>query len=121
MKKWIVVILLISSSVLFTDVALAQEKKKDVKFSSKIDVAYSNSMKGIYFALENIPKRKNSVSKELISNNELIAKVKISKEVGGVSVHSVGFYNSYKVSVEIYRDYKSLKDEGFIEYIPRIE
>ncbi|MCF6271063.1 MAG: hypothetical protein L3J41_15225 [Melioribacteraceae bacterium] len=88
-------------------------------FKDKVDIAYANAMKGVYFAFENIPERKNSVSKDLISDNELIAKVKISKEVGGVFVQSVGFYNTYKVTAEIYRDYKSLKDEGLIEYIPR--
>ena len=88
-------------------------------FNNKVDIAFANAMKGVYFAFENIPERKNSISKDLVSDDELIAKVKISKEVGGVYVQSVGFYNTFKITAEIYRDYKSLKDEGLIEYIPR--
>ena len=88
-------------------------------FRTRVDSAYLNAMKGVYFALENIPERKNSISQDLITNNELVAKVKISKETGGVFVQSVGFYKTYKVTTEIYRDYKSLKDDGIIDYIPR--
>ncbi len=105
--------------LLFPILMFGQTIEEKSKFNDKVDSAYANAMKGVYFALENIPERKNSVSKDLISNDELIAKVKISKEVGGVYVHSAGFYKTFKVIAEIYRDYKSLKTEGYIEYIPR--
>ena len=105
--------------ILFPILLFGQTVKEDSGFKSKMDIAYANAIKGVGFALENIPERKNSVSKELITNDELISKVKISKGVGGISVNAVGFYNSYKVTVEIYRDYKTLKKEGVIEYIPR--
>lgn len=105
--------------LLFPILMFGQTIEEKSGFKEKVDSAYANAMKGVYFALENIPEKKNSVSKELISKNELIAKVKISKEVGGVHVHSTGFYKTFKVVTEIYRDYKSLKTEGLIEYIPR--
>jgi len=105
--------------LLFPILMFGQPVEKKSGFKDKVDIAYANAMKGIYFALENIPERKNSISKDLISDDELIAKIKISKGVGGVYVQSVGFYNTFKVTTEIYRDYKSLKDEGLIEYIPR--
>ncbi len=104
---------------LFPILIFGQTVKDKSGFMDKVDSAYTNTMKGVYFALENIPEKKNSVSKDLISNDELIAKVKISKGVKGISVVATGFYNSYKVTAEVYRDYKSLKNEGFIEYIPR--
>ncbi len=105
--------------LLFPILLFSQTVKEESGFKSKMDIAYANAIKGVSFALENIPERKNSVSKELIANNVLVAKVKINKGVGGISINAVGFYNSYKVTVEIYRDYKSLKEEGVIEYIPR--
>lgn len=98
-----------------------QTVEKKSKFEGKVNIAYANAMKGVCFALENIPDRKKSVSKELISDNKLIARVKISKEVGGVSVVAVGFYDTFKITAEIYRDYKSLKSEGIIDYIPHQE
>ncbi len=105
--------------LLFPILLFSQTVKEESGFKSKMDIAYANAIKGVSFALENIPERKNSISKELIANNALVAKVKINKGVGGISINAVGFYNSYKVTVEIYRDYKSLKKEGVIEYIPR--
>jgi len=88
-------------------------------YSANVDSAYANSLKGIFYALENIPARKNSISKDLITKNRLTARIKVSKEIGGVFVQSTGFFNSYKVTSEIYRDYKSLKRDGLIDYIPR--
>ena len=105
--------------LLFPILMFGQTIEEKSGFKDKVDSAYVNAMKGVYFALENIPERKNSISKDLISDDELIAKVKISKGVKGVSVVATGFFNSYKITAEVYRDYKSLKDEGFIEYIPR--
>jgi hypothetical protein len=91
------------------------------EFNEKIDSAYMNAMKGVAFALENIPERKSSTSKDLIANNNLIASIKINKEVGGVVVNSTGFFNTYKVTVEVYRDYDSMLNEGMIKYIPKVE
>ena len=105
--------------LLFPILLFGQTVQEKSEFKDKVDSAYANAMKGVYFALENIPERKNSVSKDLISDDKLIAKVKISKGVNGVSVVAIGFYNSYKITAEVYRDYKSLKDESYIDYIPR--
>ncbi len=86
-----------------------------------IDMAYKNAMKGIYYATANIPDKKNSISKELIDADKMIAKIKLSKEIGGVSVESTGYYKTYEVKISIQRDYESLKKEGLIDYIPRGE
>ena len=105
--------------LLFPILMFGQTIEEKSGFNDKVDSAYANAMKGVYFALENIPERKNSISKELISDDELIAKVKINKGVNGISVVATGFHNSYKITAEVYRDYRSLKAEGFIDYIPR--
>ncbi|VAX20301.1 hypothetical protein MNBD_IGNAVI01-137, partial [hydrothermal vent metagenome] len=59
-------------------------------FSEDINLAYTNAMKGIHYAVANIPEKKNSISKELIDADKMVAKVKLSKEIGGVSVESIG-------------------------------
>jgi hypothetical protein len=105
--------------ILFPILLFGQTINQKSDFKEKVDLAYKNAMKGVYYALENIPERKNSTTKDLIANNEIISTVKISKSVGGVSVQSNGFFNTYKVTVEIYRDYASLKSEGVIDYIPK--
>ncbi|PIQ07664.1 MAG: hypothetical protein COW71_16080 [Ignavibacteriales bacterium CG18_big_fil_WC_8_21_14_2_50_31_20] len=90
-------------------------------FTQKVDSAYINAMKGVYFAIENIPDRKNSVSSELIANNAIVASIKINKEIGGVNIQSIGYFKTYKVTVDVYRDYQSLKKEGIIDFIPKKE
>ena len=87
-------------------------------FIKDIDLAYKNALKGIHFALSNIPERKNSISKDLIDVDQMVAKTKLSKEIGGVSVESIGKYKTYEVKITVQRDYESLKIEGLIDRIP---
>lgn len=88
------------------------------KISEDLDIAYNNALKGVHFALANMPDRKNSISKELIDSNQMIAKIKLSKEIGGVSVESIGFYKTYEVKITVQKDYESMKKEGLIDRIP---
>jgi len=87
-------------------------------FSDDIDLAYTNALKGVHYAIANIPERKNSISKELIDADQMVAKIKLSKEVGGISVESIGYYKTYEVKITVRRDYESLKKEGLIDRIP---
>ena len=87
-------------------------------FEDGMEAAYSNAKKGIYYSLENIPDRKSSMSKDLIDNDKLIARIKISKEVQGVKIESEGIYQTYEVKILIYRSYEKLIEEGYIKYIP---
>ena len=88
------------------------------KISEDLDIAYTNALKGVHFALSNMPDRKNSISKELIDSNQMIAKIKLSKEIGGVSVESTGYYKTYEVRITVQKDYASMKKEGLIDKIP---
>lgn len=88
------------------------------KISEDLDIAYTNALKGVHFALANMPDRKNSISKELIDSNQMIAKIKLSKEIGGVSAESIGFYKIYEVKITVQKDYESMKKEGLIDRIP---
>lgn len=91
---------------------------QNVSFEDHLEKVFTNAKKGIYYALSNIPDRKNSISKELIDNDQLIAKVKLSKEVNGVKVESEGVYGTYRITIEIYKSYDKLIEEGYIKYIP---
>jgi hypothetical protein len=100
--------------LLFAGATYSQNKS----FETDMDAAYSNAKKGIYFALENIPDRKASISKELVDNDKLIAKVKLSKEVRGVKIESEGIFQTYEVKIIIYRSYDKLIQEGYLKNIP---
>ena len=84
-----------------------------VKTDQDIDMAFQNAKKGIYWALSNIPGRKSTLDNDLIAEDKLYASVKLSKEVNGVKVSSVGFYQTNQVEITIYKSYESLKTEGY--------
>jgi hypothetical protein len=84
-------------------------------FEKNIDTAYQNAKKGIYWAYSNIPDRKNSLNKELIDNNTLISKVKLTKQIKGLKVEAYGYYNSNEVRIIIYRSYDSLIKDGYLK------
>ena len=86
----------------------AQSKTED-----DMNVAYQNAKKGIYWGLSNIPGKKATLDNDLIAEDKLYASVKISKEVQGVKVSSVGFYQTNQVEIIIYKSYESLKGEGY--------
>ena len=86
----------------------AQTKTED-----DMNLAYQNAKKGIYWALSNIPGKKASLDNDLIAEDKLYASVKISKEVQGVKVSSIGYYQTNQVEIIIYKSYDSLKGEGY--------
>jgi hypothetical protein len=94
--------------VLTVPVLFAQAKTDE-----DINLAYQNAKKGIYWALSNIPGKKATLDNDLIAEDKLYASVKISKEVNGVRVSSVGYYMTNKVEITIYKSYESLKAEGY--------
>jgi len=84
-----------------------------VKTEQDIDMAYQNAKKGIYWALSNIPGKKATMDNDLIAEDKLYASVKLSKEVNGVKVNSVGYFQTNQVEITIYKSYESLKAEGY--------
>lgn len=82
---------------------------------SDIESALVNAKKGIYWVLSNIPSKKAKIEKSLISDDKLIAKVKLSKELNGVRIESTGFFQSNEVTVVIYRSRESLLKDGYIK------
>ncbi len=84
-------------------------------FNEEMDTAYKNAVKGIYYAFENIPENKSKINSKLIDNNQLLADVKLDKEVEGVVAESTGFYKTYSVTIKVYKSFSTLKEEGFLK------
>jgi len=85
---------------------------------SKMNEAFQNAKKGVYYALLNIPDKKSGWTKELIDKDKLVAKIKLDKEVAGIKIESEGFFDTYEIKITLYRSYDSLLEEGIIKYIP---
>lgn len=92
----------------------AQDSTSTENYELKIEKAYKNAMKGVYWALDNIPDSKSKISNDLISEDKLTAEVSLEKEVNGVRINAKGFYNSYEVEIRIYRSNDSLKKDGYL-------
>jgi hypothetical protein len=84
------------------------------RIEEDLKIPYQNAIKGIYWALENIPVKKMNLENDLISDNKIYANVRLSKEINGVKIKSTGYADSYEVSILMYRTYESLEKEGFI-------
>ncbi|HKJ81929.1 MAG TPA: hypothetical protein VJ954_07890 [Ignavibacteriaceae bacterium] len=80
-----------------------------------INKAFTNAKKGVYYALSNIPENKSRMSGDLIENDQLLAKVKLSKEINGVKIESTGYSSSNEVTIKIYKSLKSLREEGYLK------
>ena len=106
MKQYLIMILIFG--YLGVSSLSAQSKTED-----DINLAYQNAKKGIYWALSNIPGKKATLDNDLIAEDKLYASVKISKEVQGVRVNSVGYYQTNQVEITIYKSYESLKVDGY--------
>jgi len=104
------VLLTITLVFFFSLVNFSQEK-----LESDIDYAYQNAKKGIYWALSNIPEKKNKLESDLIADDKLYAVVKLHKEVNGIKVESTGYYHSNEVRIKIYKSYDSLKSDGYLK------
>ena len=104
------IVILISIFVFSSSFISAQEK-----IESDIDFAYQYAMKGIYWALSNIPVKKSKLERDLIADDRLYAHVRLDKEVNGVKIVSTGHYQTNKVTISIYRSNDSLKENGYLE------
>lgn len=68
-----------------------------------IQIAFTNAMKGVYWAQENISPKRETTFKEIIVNNKKICTVKVYKQVGGLKIISEGYEGSTKVEITTYR------------------
>lgn len=87
-----------------------------VQTENDIEVAYQNSKKGIYWALENIPDKKK-LDNDLIADDELYASVKLEKEVNGIKIESIGYYKSNSVEIKIYKSNDNLIKERYLKKV----
>ena len=85
------------------------------KNEDNINTAFQNAKKGMYYALSNIPEDKSRLNRELVDQNKLFAKVKLSKEVNGIKIESTGYSSSTEVTIKIYRSFESLEKNGYLK------
>lgn len=82
---------------------------------SIIEKAYQNAKKGYWWALENIPKKKQQTGHDLISDNRLISSVKLSREINGIRIESEGYNETCEVRLLIFRSTDSLLKDGYMK------
>lgn len=85
------------------------------QLENKVDIAYQNAKKGIYWSLNNIPESKSRLKHDLIDKDKLYSTIQIVKEIDGVKIISTGFNNSAEVRIKIYISFESLIKDGYIK------
>jgi hypothetical protein len=88
----------------------AQEQNED-----EMSKAFLNAKKGVFWALENIPTTKLKLNHQLVSDDKLIADVKLEVEVNGIKIISTGYFNSTEVSVKVFKSVENLQKEGYLK------
>jgi hypothetical protein len=107
MVKLLFFFLFITTSISIT---LAQAQTEE-----NIDGAYQNAKKGIYWALENIPEKKLKLEDDLVADDKLYASVKLEKQINGIKIESIGYYESNSVEIKIYKSNDNLEKEGYLK------
>ncbi len=94
---------------------LSQNIFSQSKLESDIESALVNAKKGIYYALSNLQGKKAKFEKSLIADDKLVAKVKVSKELNGIKIESVGFFQTNELTIVVYKSSESLIKDGYIK------
>ena len=102
----------------FFSLSFSSAINPQAKTEEDIDIVYQNAKKGIYWALENIPDKKTKLETDLIVDDKLLASIKLEKEINGIKIESIGYYQSNSVPIKIYKSYDSLVKEGHLKRIP---
>jgi hypothetical protein len=87
------------------------------KNEENINAAFQNAKKGLTYALSNIPENKSRLNHELIDQNRLFAKIKLTKEINGLKIESTGYSSSTEVTIKIYRSLDSLEMDGYLKQV----
>ncbi|MBI2420066.1 MAG: hypothetical protein HYV28_19570 [Ignavibacteriales bacterium] len=94
-----------------------------VQQNDDVDTAYMNAKKGTLWALNNLKVKKAKAENKLIEKDQLLAVVKVEKEINGIKLFARGFEGSTEVTITMYKTFESLLKEGYIDksYLPKNE
>ena len=76
-----------------------------VNIEDDIYYAYKNAMRGIIWAIDNIPYKKEVTYKDIIISNRKICSLKIYNQEGGIKIISTGYHNSSMVEITTYKSF----------------
>ncbi len=84
------------------------------------ETAYLNAKKGVLWGLSNIKNKKSKLDNKLVSNDKLIADVKVEKVINGVRVIVTGYAGTSDVTITTYRSFETLVKDGYLDksYVP---
>ena len=84
-----------------------------ISMEDELTQAFENAKRGVYHGLNSIKKMKSKLDDKLIDKDKLVADVTVIKEINGVKIESVGFYNSTSIKIVVYRSLDSLIKDKF--------
>lgn len=100
---------------MFPVILFAQDSIRVTATERIVKGAAANAGKGLFWALENIPLKKNTLESDLISDDKLIAAVRIEKGENGIRFESTGYYETCEVRIKIFKSNDRLFLEGYLK------
>jgi len=85
------------------------------QMEDELALAFQNAKKGVYWGLANLRGKKTKFENKLISQDKLVATIKISKEINGAVIESTGHNESSEITIVVHRSYDSLVKDGLLE------
>jgi len=85
------------------------------QMEDELSLAFQHAKKGVYWGFSNLKGKKTKSENKLISQDKLIATIKISKEINGAVIESTGYNATSEVTIIVHRSYDSLAKEGYID------
>jgi len=101
MKKIFFLLIFFSTALLYSQSLISTNDSTSVE--DDVVFAYKNAMRGVIWAIENVPFKKEATYKDIIDNNKKICSIKVFKQEGGIKIVSMGFYNSSTVEITTYK------------------
>lgn len=91
--------------IVFSGLTQTIQSQDSTSVEDDIFFAYKNAMKGVIWAIDNYPYKKEATYKDIITDNKKICSVKIFKQEGGLKIVSIGFFNSSQVEITTYKSF----------------
>ncbi|MCR4417203.1 MAG: hypothetical protein WHV63_12050 [Ignavibacteria bacterium] len=101
MKKILAILFLFLSVNLYGQIS----QKDTVNIEDDIIFAYKNSVRGVLWAIDNYPYKKEVTYKDLIIDNRKICSLRIYNQEGGIKIISTGYHNSTSVEITTYKSF----------------
>lgn len=110
MKTLFTILFLFLSTISYGQINQSEPTQKDsVNIEDDMIFAFKNALRGVLWAIDNYPYKKEVTYKDIIVDNRKICSLKIYNQEGGIKINSTGYHNSTTVEITTYKSFPERK------------